>query len=472
MNILNTDIVIIGGGSAGFGAAIRAARENPLARIELIDTMDRLGGTSTVGGVNNWEPGIGGLGIHYELYERLMRRGAVGVGKTVHNYSPQEPYGLSIIDPNEAYESSLRRSNLASDRRRRVHFEAEEMASMMESMLLDAGNVSIHYRTKLIDAAVTEDRIQYITLKKAGSEETIRINAKAYIDCSGGAILASKAGCEMAFGEDAFDLYEEPSAPTSPQPYVNGVTLVYRVEKTDKQLAQENARYDESVVDEHSRQWPLEQIRSAFITEYPNGDLCFNLLPVMQGKEYHDLPPERARAICETRALAHWHWFKRTQDFKNYRFQMHFPMVGVRESYRLVGRFVLTEQDVRAGINHQRHKESVIAFADHSLDTHGQTGVTNPLSKELDGPYGIPYACLLPKEMINLIVATRGASFSHIAASSCRLSRTMMALGEAAGVASALAIKKSTTLPDVSIPEIQKILRIPQMIEKINREWD
>ena len=58
---------------------------------------------------------------------------------------------------------------------------------------------------------------------------------------------------------------------------------------------------------------------------------------------------------------------------------------------------------------------------------------------EVMQPYGIPFRCLLPAEIDNLAIACRGASFSSVAASSCRLSRTMMQLGQAAGTAAALA---------------------------------
>jgi hypothetical protein len=74
-------------------------------------------------------------------------------------------------------------------------------------------------------------------------------------------------------------------------------------------------------------------------------------------------------------------------------------------------------------------------------------------------PYGVPYRCLLPKGINNLLVACRGASFSSIAASSCRLSRTMMALGHAAGVASALAKEKGATLRDVPAEALRQTLR-------------
>ncbi len=91
--------------------------------------------------------------------------------------------------------------------------------------------------------------------------------------------------------------------------------------------------------------------------------------------------------------------------------------------------------------------------------------------KELEQPYGIPYSCLLPAEYDNLIAASRGASFSHIAASSCRLSRTMMALGEAAGVASALALRDGDAYADVDVDAIRGRIGIPAFEEKALSVW-
>jgi hypothetical protein len=109
------------------------------------------------------------------------------------------------------------------------------------------------------------------------------------------------------------------------------------------------------------------------------------------------------------------------------------PALGVRETHRLVGRYVLKEQDVDAGLAAQEH-DDIVAISDHSVDFHG----ARPSREVPNGPYGIPFRCLLPKEVDNLLVACRGASFSSIGASTCRLSRTMMVLGQAAGTAAAL----------------------------------
>ena len=78
-------------------------------------------------------------------------------------------------------------------------------------------------------------------------------------------------------------------------------------------------------------------------------------------------------------------------------------------------------------------------------------------------PYGIPYRCLLPLKTKNVMIAGRSASFSNIAASSCRLSRTMMQLGEATGVAAAIAVADNTDLRNVDAALIRQTMH--QMID-------
>ena len=87
--------------------------------------------------------------------------------------------------------------------------------------------------------------------------------------------------------------------------------------------------------------------------------------------------------------------------------------------------------------------------------------------------YGVPYRCLLPRGTENVLIAGRAASFSAIAASSCRLSRTMMQLGEAAGVAAHLSCKNGTALRSVPPEDIRRLMaeRIDQSIPCTERDW-
>jgi len=161
---------------------------------------------------------------------------------------------------------------------------------------------------------------------------------------------------------------------------------------------------------------------------------------VMAGREAHELGFARAYAECARRIRAHWHHLQTVfPEFQSFRFSWIAPGLGVREGPRLVGRYVLTEHDLLAGLAGQNH-DDLVAIADHARDTHGaDTGRAG--TGELTQPYGIPFRCLLPQEFDNLAVACRGASFSSVAASSCRLSRTMMQLGQAAGTAAAIAVR-------------------------------
>jgi hypothetical protein len=464
---LETDILIVGGGSGGFGTAIRAARAHPDARILLIDSMDRLGGTSTVGGVNNWEPGIGGPGVHYELYTRLPGN-AIGVGKSVHDYSKEEPYGFSRIDPASSYESSLRRSARSRADVRRVHFEPDVMAQAMHEMLTEAG-VEIRYRTRFTDVSVQGRQILSVAAHPLDGGAPYEIRSKLFVDCSGGCHLAQAAECSMAFGEEPYNLYQEPSAPDTASPIVNGISQVFRVYPVAESGVDE---LPEAATAPEILAWLATRVPATFITEYPNGDLCMNVLPTMEGAEFHSMPYAQAQAIAQARMAAHWRRMQTDYGFDRYRFKSVSPLVGIRESHRLVGRYVLREQDVRAGLLHQSRQDEIIALADHPMDTHGERKVKGPKLGELEQPYGIPYSCLLPQEYDNLITATRGSSFSHIAASSCRLSRTMMALGEAAGVASALALRDGIGYPAVSAKAIRTALDIPAFINKVITNWN
>jgi hypothetical protein len=127
------------------------------------------------------------------------------------------------------------------------------------------------------------------------------------------------------------------------------------------------------------------------------------------------------------------------------------PRIGVRETRRVMGDYVLTEHDCQAGVKNQTHPD-IIAVTDHAVDIHGRKG---RLYEVPNGYYGVPYRCLLPRGVANLMIASRAASFSHIAASSCRLCRTMMTLGQAAGNAAAMATAAGVGPRDVDTNDLQ-----------------
>lgn len=437
-NNTSYDLAVIGGGSGGFGAVLAAARGG--LRVLLVERGSLLGGTSTLGGVNTWEPGVGGPGFHGELYDMLSRKpNAIGVSRTIHHWTSDQPWGWSRVQPGLDYRLSLRRAGVKPDDLARVTFEPEAMAAAMRELLEATGRVEIRCDTVFVAAETQGERISALVLETEGRRETI--GTTLVVDATADLAVARAVDCATYLGCEPRTLYHEPSASAEHQARLNGVSICFRATPVATPAVQP---LPAGVPDEFCKP-------SLSITEYPNGDLNLNPLPIMEGFEFHRLGETEGRRICEQRVYQCWHWLQKEKGFDRYRLVKLFPFTGVREGPRLIGRYILTENDIRAGFSGQRDAERWITLADHALDVHGE----GHLCRELSEPYGVPYDCLLPKEFANLAVACRGASFTHIAAASCRLSRTMMQLGQAAGTAAAIAVERGVEFPAVPAEELR-----------------
>jgi hypothetical protein len=147
-------------------------------------------------------------------------------------------------------------------------------------------------------------------------------------------------------------------------------------------------------------------------------------------------------------------WLQTERGYESWTISGVAPEIGVRETRRIVGEYTLNENDVLQGVKNQEH-EDIIAITDHAVDIHGPKGKLYELP---NGAYGVPYRCLLPKHTKNLMIACRAASFTHIAASSCRLSRTMMTLGQAAGTAAAICCKEKMPIRKIDTSALRSEL--------------
>ena len=128
--------------------------------------------------------------------------------------------------------------------------------------------------------------------------------------------------------------------------------------------------------------------------------------------------------------------------------------IGIRETRHIHGQYTLTERDILTGAEF----EDAVAMCGFPIDVH------DPLGKELywtqtdtANCYDIPYRVMLPGTPVNLLVTGRSISATHEAAASARITPTAMALGEAAGIAAALAENGNVGL--VSIPALQERIR-------------
>ncbi|HML47432.1 MAG TPA: FAD-dependent oxidoreductase, partial [Clostridia bacterium] len=128
-------------------------------------------------------------------------------------------------------------------------------------------------------------------------------------------------------------------------------------------------------------------------------------------------------------------------------------MLGVRESRRIQGDFVLRGEDIKAC----KQFEDNIFIAGNSVDMHGN-GSSVRYEPAKGGAYGVPYRILLPAKVKNLLVAGRASSMDRVVLAAIRVMPPVFAMGQAAGTAAALALRVKTSLSDIPVPELQKML--------------
>ena len=454
MGTIHSELLVVGAGSGGFAAALSAARAG--IEVYLVEISSHLGGNANRCGVNNWESVVGATGYPFEIYRALKARSAVGIysyGRhCLWNGYDVIPGGEHRIDDNYRYVDTLRRHGLRSLRededfaRRVLHgvsFEPDAYEQVLYELLEETRNCEILYNTGITEVETDAGRVVAV-----GLPDGRKIEANYYVDGTGDGDLCAAAGCEVMIGQESANRFGEPSASPEPNDRINGVTLMYRVTRAA------NPSTEEIPDDVPNACWWRDAFPAAAFFEFPSGDWSVNMLPTMEGREYLEMESEAAYEECRRRVLAHWHSVQTNYpEYRELRIRSMSEAVGVRESRRIVGEHVLTEIDVVTEFREGYH-EDTIAIADHALDRHGDKGGAH----EVDDPFSIPYRCLIPKGFTNLLIACRAASFSSIAASSCRLSRTMMQLGQAAGNAVAIASESGSPLPTVSATRLRNRL--------------
>jgi hypothetical protein len=442
---LRAQVCVIGGGAGGTGAALAAARAG--AKVVLLERESILGGTATCAFVNVWRPVTGGYGIPYDLF-KAMADDPLGVTLPAQG-DPDAFYARSQLGPRLAGGKNLKRG--AS-----VCFEPRAMDYAVRSLLDATGGCQTLLATTFCRAHVEHDTVKRVEAWFAGKR--LLIEADVYIDCTADGDVCADAGCEYHLGEDPKSRYHEPHAPEKAEMRLNGLTLCYRITNTGVK----QKPYLPQGVKETS--CPA----SACFDLMPNGDIMVNAVGMISGNavlcmEYGDLMREAHR-----RVLAHMHTLQvsapddrrarttRGKGWGTWTISAIAPRIGVRETRRMVTEYVLNETDCLPGLTHQQHPD-IVAIADHHIDLHGRAR-----RQELpfpEGPFGIPYRCLLPKGMKNLMIASRAAGFSHIASGAARLQRTLITLGQAAGNAAAMAARLRIGVGQVDVAQLQTKLQ-------------
>jgi hypothetical protein len=144
------------------------------------------------------------------------------------------------------------------------------------------------------------------------------------------------------------------------------------------------------------------------------------------------------------------------EGFENARLLSTALQIGIRESRRVMGEYVLCEEDL---VSLARFDDA-IAVSNYAIDIHNPNGTGTVWREFGDGEwYEIPYRCLVPLGMNNLLVAGRCISSTHEAQASYRIMPFCAELGQAAGCAAAVAKKNGTSVRALDVSEVRRLLR-------------
>lgn len=402
------DVVVAGGGPTGVCAALAAARSGK--RTLLVEFGGCLGGMITTG-----------LHQHVCIFNSAQHTGRRVIG------------GI----PWEFTERALARGGsrvLAGN----VDVEIETAKLILEEMMAESG-VALLYHTLAADALVEDGRLRGIVIENKSGRQAVL--AARTVDCTADADVAARAGAPFRQGRDEDGL-------------VQPVTLMFRVGGIDME------RYGDVRKKEG---WKLSESIGRAIAA---GDLePFHTMmsglwwcpgrPDQLGVNYTNMTgidPTSAdditRATVETRKQVFQTvaaFRKHMTGWENAYLIDTAPYIGTRESRRIDGEETLTIDMVREC----RKSERGIAKGSFYVDVHGPTGTAQAAYGEQQLPrgdhYDIPYGCLVPKRIDQLLVAGRCISADHMALGSMRVMYQCMATGEAAGVAAAMSMDRTCT---------------------------
>lgn len=433
---LETDVLVIGAGSAGFGAATIAARNG--SKTLLIERGSQMGGMATTGLVGpfmtcyNDEPTEQVVkGIFDELCLRMEAKGGA-----IH---PSEVDGLST------YSSYYIKSHCHV-----TPFLSETLAVTMEEMLLESG-ADILYRTEVIDVVAKDRQIDKVVVMMKEGLATIK--AKYFIDCTGDADIAAEAGFEMVYGKEKSGEMQ----PTS---------LFFEVDNIDRNAfvgELEVKKEQLGVVGKNCWSWYIEEARKNDEWHLERGDIGnyeqpipgrwkmnVTRMPYVDATKSEDITKaliDGRKQIQEVLSFMK----KYVPGCENIELVQVADTLGVRETRRIKGEYILTTDDIM----NQKHFEDAICTFGYAIDIHESEGGKTTFQQVKDY-YTIPYRSLIPKDSKNLLVAGRCISGTSEAAASFRVIPCCIATGEAAGTAVAQALEAGIELGKINTKQLQQ----------------
>jgi len=413
------DVLVVGGGMAGCSAAIAAARMGAITL--LVERLSCLGGTA--------------------------QTAMVGVIAGLYTYGPQATQKQLIFGHAQELIEKLEKCSAGYKRDHRYHFDHSILKLILDQWLID-NNVQILLETYATQTLMNGKEVTGVIIENKSGRHAIY--AKAIIDATGDGDIAAGAGALWEKG-DASGSMQSPSYIF----YLGGVEVGLALSVPARELREFQTRAYKN------GEFSLNRISGSYLPITRPGVVLVNMTrtPNVDGLDPASVTTgnlEGRRQIWEYQAFLK----KYVPGFENCYLDSVAPGLGIRETRRITGKYILTQEDVLQG----RKFEDAICRCGWPIEDHTNDLETIKLFLPGDDYYQIPYRTLAPVEIDNLLIAGRCISATHAAHASVRVMGACLATGQAAGTGAAISITDGVKTRNVNAEQLQKKLRAQHVL--------
>lgn len=435
------DVIVVGGGMSGLCAAIASARQG--VKTALIQDRSVYGGNAS----SETRMHISGASCHWG--KKNASETGILMELMLENKYLNDNYNFSIWD------------------------------GVLWSRVKNCENLDSYMNTTMDKVHSDGKKIQSIECYQTTTEKRFEMTAEIYLDCTGHGTLGYFAGAEYRIGREASEEFSEKDAPAVPDGETMGNTIYFvandvghpvKFVKPDWAYTFDESdfvhRYHGDIIVYHDAD---DVVILPPDYDYENSTELVEKYDVRSGYWWIELGGDWDDIIGQAEDIRYelykcvygvWDHIKNGGDHgaENYQLDWVGNLPGTRESRRLVGDYVLAENDILSN----GEPEDGVAYGGWPMDEHTAGGFRAKGEipskvRSFDGLYGIPYGCYVSKTIENMMMAGRNISATKLAMGSTRVMGTCAVGGEAAGTAAAMAVKNGCTPREFGQKHIQEL---------------
>ena len=438
--LVEGDVVVVGGGPAGLGAAVRAARNG--AKTVLVELFGNLGGFNTTGFMF---AAIEGDHLAAEIFDILRPEGYVvdlldtypqiSTNPLTHywySHDSWSPDNLFVFDP--------------------------DMCSYVMNRFVQEAGVTVLFRSHFVDVVLDDNSISAIIIESPSGRQAI--TAKVFIDATGRGDLIARSGVPFASGKNEHG-YPMPMGLMWKMAGVN-IEELFEYQKQDPKLDAliQQAKKNGDLKRYRDKNTELERkMQDVIYTGHPGPEMTPALYPgeiLFWMPSVHGWGLDGAQSVRDiTRAevdireqiMEEVDFLRKyVPGFNNSHLSGIAPYIGVREGRHPDGEYMITSKDIKSA---KEFEDLVLKLKANDMKDPSLTGVQ----------YGIPYRCFLPKRVDNLLVTGDCICATHDGFLHVRGFGKAMNLGEVTGIAASVSIQNNVGVKDIDYSLLEQQLR-------------